>query len=109
MTANYDEIRSRQKELKNCWLNLTVEDKSAGPELYSEMRERFPHLAFLHGRSIQTGEITDAITSEEFMKMNDTDILKHFLGDTENSFKPTDEQLEWFEQCMLAQEKEDLQ
>ena len=109
VTATYDEIRSRQKELENCWLNLTVEDRPAGPELYSEMRERFPLLAFLRGRSIQTGEITDAITGEAFMKMNDTDILKHFLGDTENALTPTDEQLAWFEQCMLAQEKEDLQ
>ena len=109
VTATYDEIRSRQKELENCWLNLTVEDRPAGPELYSEMRERFPLLAFLRGRSVQTGEITDAITGEAFMKMNDTDILKHFLGDTENALTPTDEQLAWFEQCMLAQEREDLQ
>ena len=98
-----------QKELENCWLNLSVSDKPAGPELYSEMRERFPYLAFLRGRFAGTGEMTGAMTGEELMKMSDTDILKQFLADTESLIIPTEAQLAWFEKTMRAEEEERLQ
>lgn len=109
VTAPYEEILSRQKELEKCWLNLSVTDKPAGPELYSEMRERFPYLALLRGRFTGTGEMTGAITGEDLMKMSDTDILKQFLLDTESLVTPTEKQLEWFEKTMLAEEEEGLQ
>ena len=109
VSASCEEILSRQKELENCWLNLSVTDRPAGPELYSEMRERFPYLAFLRGRSAGTGEMTGAITGEELMKMSDTDILKQFLADTESPVTPTEGQLAWFEKTMLAEEEESLQ
>jgi hypothetical protein len=73
------------------------------------MRERFPYLAFLRGRSAGTGEMTGAITGEELMKMSDTDILKQFLADTESPVTPTEGQLAWFEKTMLAEEEESLQ
>ena len=109
VSASFEEIRSRRKELENCWLNLTVEDRPAGPELYSEMRDLFPYLAFLRGRSALTGEITGALTGEELMKMSDTELLNRFLSDTESGIIPTEEQLAWFEKCMLARDREDLQ
>lgn len=109
VAATYGEILSRQKELENCWLNLTVTDRPAGPELYSEMRERFPYLALLRGRFTGTGEITGAVTGEELMKMSDTDILKQFLQETESMITPTEKQLAWFEKAMLAEEGEELQ
>ncbi len=109
VSASCEEILSRQKELENCWLNLSVTDRPAGPELYSEMRERFPYLAFLRGRSAGTGEMTGAITGEELIKMSDTDILKQFLADTESPVTPTEGQLAWFEKTMLAEEEESLQ
>ena len=109
VTALYEEIPSLQRELENCWLYLSVTDRPAGPELYSEMRECFPYLVFLRGRSAGTGEMTGAMTGEELMKMSDTDILKQFLADTESLVTPTGEQVEWFEKAMLAAEKEDLQ
>ena len=107
--ALYEEIPSLQNELENCWLNLSVTDKPAGPELYSEMRERFPYLVFLRGRMTGTGEAAGAITGEELMKMSDTDILKQFLAETESPVTPTEGQLEWFEKAMLAEDKEELQ
>ena len=86
-----------------------MEDRPAGPELYSEMRERFPYLAFLRGRSLNSGETVEAMTGEELMKMSDTDIVKQFLSETGSLMTPTEEQFAWFERCMLAQDKEDLQ
>ena len=109
VTATYEEIPALQKELEKCWLNLSVTDKPAGPELYSEMRERFPYLAFLRGMLIGTGEMTGAITGEELMKMSDTDILKQFLTETGSPVTPTEGQLAWFEKTMLAEEEESLQ
>ena len=109
VSAEYGEIPALQRELENCWLNLSVTDRPAGPELYSEMRERFPYLVFLRGRFTGTGEMTAAVTGEDLMKMSDTDILKQFLADTDSLITPTGEQLEWFEKAMLAAEKEDLQ
>ena len=109
VTAAYEEVISRQKELEKCWLNLSVTDKPAGPELYSEMRERFPYLAFLRGKNTGTGEMTGAITGEELMKMSDTDIVKQFFTETDSLITPTEEQLAWFEKTMLAEEKEGLQ
>ena len=109
VTASYVEILSMREELEKCWLNLSVTDRPAGPELYSEMRERFPYLAFLRGRFTGTGELTAAITGEELMKMSDTDIVKQFLADTESLITPTEKQLEWLEKTMLAEEEEALQ
>ena len=109
VAGTYDEILSMRRELENCWLNLTVTDKLAGPELYSEMRERFPYLAFLRGRSIETGEISGALTGEEMMAMSDTDILKQFLQENESNVTPTEEQLTWFEKAMLSADEEGLQ
>lgn len=109
VSVPYEEIPALQKELENCWLNLSVTDKPAGPELYSEMRERFPYLAFLRGRFTGTGEMTGAVTGEELMKMSDTDILKQFLKETDSLIAPTEGQLAWFEKTMLAQEEEELQ
>lgn len=109
VTASREEIPALQKELENCWLNLSVTDKPAGPELYTEMRERFPYLAFLRGRFHGTGEMTGAMTGEELMKMSDTDIVKQFLADTESLVIPTERQLAWFEKTMLAEEEGDLQ
>ena len=109
VSVSYEEIPALQKELENCWLNLSVTDKPAGPELYSEMRERLPYLAFLRGRFTGTGEMTGAVTGEELMKMSDTDILKQFLKETDSLIAPTEGQLAWFEKTMLAQEEEELQ
>ena len=109
VTASYGEIPSLQRELENCWLNLSVSDRPAGPELYSEMRERFPYLAFLRGKFTGTGEMAGAVTGEELMKMSDTGILRQFLTDTESLVTPTEEQLAWFERAMLAAEEEGLQ
>ena len=108
-SAAYAEIPDLQQELENCWLNLTVTDKPAGAELYSEMRERFPYLAFLRGKSAGTGEAAGTITGEDLMRMSDTDILKQFLAETESPVEPTEQQLAWFERIMSAQDKEDLQ
>lgn len=107
--ASYGEILSGQKELERCWLNLAVTDRPAGPELSSEMRERFPYLTFLRGRSAETGEMTGEMTGEELMKMSDTDILKQFLAETGNSMTPTERQLAWFERIMLEAEREERQ
>ena len=109
ITAAYKEIVSMQKELENCWLNLAVTDKPAGPELHSEMEECFPYLALLRGKSSGTEELLEAITGEELMKMSDTDIVKQFMMNTYTLITPTEEQLAWFERIMLAEEKEELQ
>ncbi len=109
VTATGAEIAARQRELEKCWLKLTVTDRPAGPELHSEMRERFPFLAMLQGRISGGGEAAGAVSGEELMRMKDTDIVKQFLLDTDSAVTPTDKQLEWFEKTMLAQEKEELQ
>ena len=107
--ARYEEIPSLQKELEKCWLNLSVTDRPAGPELYSEMRERFPYLAFLRGQFTGTGELTGAVTGEDLMKMSDTGILKQFLAETGSLIVPTEAQLAWFEKAMMAEDEEGLQ
>ena len=109
VTAAYAEIVAMQKELDICWLNLTVTDRPAGPDLNSEMRERFPYLAFLRGRNVETGAITGALTGEELMKMSDTEILKQFLAETGSSVTPTERQLAWFEKAMASVDEEGLQ
>ena len=109
VTGTYVEIRDMQQELEKCWLNLSVTDRPAGPELYSEMNERFPYLAFLRGRVTATGEMTRAVTGEELMKMSDTEIVKQFFIENNPLITPTEEQLAWFEKAMQATEEEALQ
>ena len=103
--AAWAEIPALQKELEGCWLNLTVTDRPAGPEMHGEMRERFPYLAFLRGRTAGGEEAGSAITGEELARMSDTEILKQFLAETESPVEPTEEQLAWFERTMLAEEE----
>lgn len=107
--ARYDEIPGLQKELEKCWLKLTVTDRPAGPELGSEMRERFPYLVLLRGRNPETGEVSLELTGEELGKMSDTELLKQFLRETGSAVTPTAQQLAWFEKAMLAEGEEELQ
>lgn len=109
VSGTYAEIVSMQKELENSWLNLTVTDRLAGAELYSDMRNRFPYLAVLRGKNAETGGLIHARTSEELFSMTDTEILQEFLRETGGTVTPTGEQLAWFEKAMLEGEKEVLQ
>ena len=109
VTGTQEDICGMRKELENCWLNLSVTDRSAGPELYSEMSERFPRLAFLRGRVAATGEMAGAVTGEELMKMSDTEIVRQFFAENSALITPTEEQLAWFERAMQATEEEALQ
>lgn len=106
LQAEYAQIADMQDSLRGSWLRLTVTDRTAGPELFGDMRERFPLLAELRGRDTEAAGGTDTLTAEQLDRMSDTDILLRFLEETGSPVRPTADQLRWFEQSMLAEGEE---
>jgi exonuclease SbcD len=93
-TGTFDEILARE-DIREDYLRLYVTDKYAGLELIGQLRERFPYLLEVYGKSLsEEGELS-ALTVEELEEMNEEDIMIKFLAEN-FSAEPTPEQLQLF-------------
>ena len=94
VTGTFDEIMARE-DIREDYLRLYVTDKYAGLELIGQLRERFPYLLEVYGKSLsEEGELS-ALTVEELEEMNEEDIMIKFLAEN-FSAEPTPEQLALF-------------
>ncbi len=94
VTGTFDEILAREDIVED-YLRLYVTDKYAGLELIGQLRERFPYLLEVYGKSLsEEGELS-ALTVEELEEMNEEDIMIKFLAEN-FSAEPTPEQLQLF-------------
>lgn len=81
------------------YLRLYVTDHYAGLELIGQLREKFPHLLEVYGKSLsEEGEIS-ALSVEELETLSEEDIMKKFLAEN-FSTEPTPEQLELFREVL---------
>ena len=94
VTGTFAEILAWE-DIREDYLRLYVTDKYAGLELIGQLRERFPYLLEVYGKSLsEEGELS-ALTVEELEEMNEEDIMIKFLAEN-FSAEPTPEQLQLF-------------
>lgn len=102
--GTFEELMAME-ELKDCYLRLKVTDRYAGLELQAELRQRFPHLLEVYGKSLTESGESSALTVEQLQKLDETDIMEKFMGE-HFQYSPTPEQLALFRD-VLAWSQED--
>lgn len=102
--GTFEELMAMEK-LKDCYLRLKVTDRYAGLELQAELRQRFPHLLEVYGKSLTESSESSALTVEQLQKLDETDIMEKFMGE-HFQYSPTPEQLALFRD-VLAWSQED--
>ena len=102
--GTYEEIISNE-EIRNDYLRLEITDKYAGLELYAELKEWFPYLLELSGKSLGQEQMGSSLSVEELQSLDDEDIMLKFL---EENFgcAPDEEQKKLFQEALEAYEKE---
>jgi exonuclease SbcD len=94
ITGTFEEILARE-DIREDYLRLYVTDKYAGLDLIGQLRERFPHLLEVYGKSLtEEGELS-VLTVEELEEMKEEDIMIRFLAEN-FSAEPSPEQLQLF-------------
>jgi exonuclease SbcD len=94
VTGTFEELLARE-DIRDDYLRLYVTDQYAGLELVGQLRERFPHLLEVYGKSLtEEGELS-VLTVEELEEMKEEDIMIRFLAEN-FSAEPTCEQLQLF-------------
>ena len=100
----YEEILARE-DIKNDYLRLEITDRYAGLELYSELKERFPYLLELAGKSLGEEQIGTSLSVEELETLDDEDIMLKFLAENFGCV-PDEEQKNLFQEALEAYDKE---
>ncbi len=97
-TGTFDELMALEGiEEDYLWMHVT--DRYAGLELQAQMREKYPYLLELYGKSLlEEGELS-ALTVEELQTMNETDIMIKFLEES-FSYTPNEDQLAIFRDAL---------
>ena len=94
VTGTFEELLARE-DIRDDYLRLYVTDQYAGLELVGQLRERFPYLLEVYGKSLtEEGELS-VLTVEELEEMKEEDIMIRFLAEN-FSAEPTCEQLQLF-------------
>ena len=105
--GTYEEIMARE-DIREDYLRLRVTDKYAGLELIASLRERFPYLLEVYGKSIQEGEGLSALSVEQLQSLDETDIMEKFMAENFN-FQPSGEQRKLFQDVLeWSREEGDL-
>lgn len=107
LEGTYEELIARQ-DCREDYLRLRVTDKYAGLELIGDLRERFPRLLEVYGKSIGETEMLSALSVEELQSLDETDIMEKFLAEN-FSYQPTEEQYALFRSVLeWSREEGDL-
>ena len=94
VTGTFEELLARE-DIREDYLRLYVTDQYAGLELVGQLREKFPHLLEVYGKSLtEEGELS-VLTVEELEEMKEEDIMIRFLAEN-FSAEPSPEQLQLF-------------
>lgn len=96
--GTFEEIMARE-DIREDYLRLYVTDRYAGLDLISRLRERFPNLLEVYGRSVTEEEGMSALSVEELEKLDETDIMVKFMAEN-FSCSPTDDQMALFREIL---------
>lgn len=107
LEGTYEEIIARE-DCREDYLRLRVTDKYAGLELVGDLRERFPRLLEVYGKSIGENETLSALSVEQLQSLDETDIMEKFLAEN-FGYEPTKEQQDLFQSVLeWSREEDDL-
>lgn len=101
-----EEILAREKELKNTYLRVRVTDRYAGLELQAGLRERFPYLLEIYGKSIEDQGGESSLSVEDLNTLDDTDIMLRFMAER-FEYAPTERQICLFRDALAWSETEE--
>lgn len=105
VSGTYEELIARD-DLKDCYLRLQVTDRYAGLELHADLKEQFPYLLELSGKSVTADEETSSLSIEELETLDETDIMVKFLAES-YQYTPTQEQIDLFRSLLEETDKEE--
>lgn len=104
VTGTFEEIMTRE-DIREDYLRLYVTDKYAGLELIGALRERFPYLLEVYGKSLSEEGQLSALSVEELETLNEEDIMIKFLAEN-FSAEPSHEQLQLFRDVLAWSREE---
>ena len=98
VTGTFEEITARE-DIREDYLRLYVTDRYAGLELIGALREEFPHLLEVYGKSLSEEGQLSALSVGELEQLNEEDIMIKFLAEN-FSTEPTEGQLQLFREVL---------
>lgn len=104
LEGTFEELMARE-DIREDYLRLYVTDKYAGLELIGQLRERFPNLLEVYGKSITQEEQLSALSVEELQTLDEVDIMTKFMAEN-FSYSPTEEQLQLFREVLAWSREE---
>lgn len=104
VTGTYEEIMARE-DLREDYLRLYVTDRYAGLELIGALREKFPYLLEVYGKSLSEEGQLSALSVEELETLTEEDIMVKFLAEN-FSTEPTEGQLQLFREVLAWSHEE---
>lgn len=105
VTGTLEELQGRT-DLQNHYLRMTVTDRYAGLELQAQLREQFPYLLELFGKSVSQDGEASALSVEELERLDETDIMIKFMEEN-HGYTPTPEQEALFREVLAWSREED--
>lgn len=104
ISGTFEEICAR-KDLEEIYLRIELTDRPAGADTYSYLKNQFPLLLELRGRSFLASGEQSVFSQEQFNKLSEKDILLRFLAE-KWGFEPEEEQLQLFMEAVAESEEE---
>ena len=106
VTGTYEEIIARE-DIREDYLRLYVTDRYAGLELIGALREKFPYLLEVYGKSLSEEGQLSALSVEELETLTEEDIMVKFLAEN-FSAEPTEGQLQLFREVLAWSREEGI-
>ena len=104
VTGTFEEIMARE-DIREDYLRLYVTDRYAGLELIAALREKFPCLLEVYGKSLSEEGQLSALSVEELETLTEEDIMVKFLAEN-FSAEPTEAQLQLFREVLAWSREE---
>lgn len=102
--GTFEELLARE-DIREDYLRLYVTDRYAGLELIAALREQFPHLLEIYGKSLSEEGGLSALSVEELETLNEEDIMIKFLAESFGT-EPTEDQLQMFRDVLAWSREE---
>lgn len=95
-----------REDLTEDYLRLQITDRYAGLELLAQLRERFPYLVEVSGKSLDQAEDAAALSAEALETLDDMEIMERFMEDIFRC-QPSPRQLDLFREAMIHSREEE--
>ncbi len=92
--GTFEEILSRD-DLQDTYLRAYVTDRYAGLEMQAQLREKFPYLLEVHGKSVAGDGTVTALSVDELQHLDEKTVMVRFMEE-HHGYTPSDEQMALF-------------